>query len=173
MKQLYVLRHSIPDYSTDTLTEEGIQYCAQMKEKLPKMNVVVSSPFGRTQKTARDLTSIDPNLDERASLPILSAEQHQKAVEAGKTHKYSFVGALFDIKDVRPIVKAKGEELVALIKDTLLKLPEGGNALIISHSWTMAPAKKILLNESFDSPPEDFKFIEGFIVDSDYRITNF
>lgn len=67
------------------------------------------------------------------------------------------MGALFEIKDVLPIIKAKGEEV----------------ALVVSHSWAMAPAKMILLGESFDTPPQDFGYLEGFIVHEDMSVKPF
>lgn len=173
MKQIYVLRHSIPDYATDTLTEEGIQYCAEMKKKLPEVRLVFSSPSGRAQQTAFELTGLSPVIDTRAALPVLTSGQHEVAVKVGAHHKYSYVGALFDIKEVRPVVKAKGQELVNLIKDTFQKLSDGQSAVIITHSWTMAPAKKIICKESFDTPPNDYGFVEGFIVDDSFHVTAF
>lgn len=173
MKQIYIIRHSIPNYETDSITDEGKQLCQKVKDQFPEFEIIISSSSGRARQTAFELTGRESTIDDRALLPILSPRQHQMAVEKGKQHQYGFVGALFEIKDVLPIVKAKGEELVSLIKNILDKLPGEEVALVVSHSWTMAPAKKLLLKESFDTPPDDPKYLEGYTVSEDMSVKPF
>lgn len=63
MKQVYLIRHGLPDFpdgrvlclgSTDTpLGEAGLQQAAQMAKRLPPVTAVFSSPLSRALQTAQ------------------------------------------------------------------------------------------------------------------------
>ena len=173
MKQVYVIRHSYPDYVNDAITNEGKEYCRKVKSTFPHFDLVFSSPSGRTKQTAYELTGVNPIEDERAFFPILNPDKHVKVVREGKTNPNGSVGALFEMKETLPLVKKKGEECVSLIQDIFHKLPADGMALLVSHSWTMASVKKILLKESFDSAPKDFPYVGGYIINEDLSVGAF
>lgn len=54
---LYIIRHGIPDYETDTLTEDGLQQAKALAGRLALHGIdeVYSSPLGRAKQTAAPL----------------------------------------------------------------------------------------------------------------------
>ncbi len=51
---LYIIRHGVPDYATDTLTEEGRAQAAAVVRRFQKLGLdkIFSSPMGRARETA-------------------------------------------------------------------------------------------------------------------------
>ena len=54
---LYIIRHGIPDYETDSLLPEGWEQARLVGERLAKLNIdeIYSSPMGRALETAAPL----------------------------------------------------------------------------------------------------------------------
>lgn len=70
------------------------------------------------------------------------------------------------------MIKEQGEKLTELIKETLLKLPKNGYALIISHDGVMVSTLKCLRHESFDTASKTFKPLQGFQVNERGNISD-
>ena len=163
MKQVHVRRHA-PKHSTGSLTEEGKKLAQELRKKLRKYNLVISSEKPRAIETAKLLTGSKPTIDNRAGTPPFSSEQEKKLHELGQNHQYGIAGVILDNQEFRALVIPKGESLVELIKETINKLPENGSALIISHDGVMVIAETILKNKSLDKAKKTFKPLRGFTV---------
>ena len=76
------------------------------------------------------------------------------------------------ITNTEPIIDSRaniehdsGNELIALIKETMKKLQQGQNALIITHSPCMMPAYYILTKQD-----ASFGALEGFEIDDKGKV---
>jgi len=163
MKQIYVLRHANWNLEKDDLTKEGKQKCADMRDKLPAFDFVISSSFQRNIQTTT-LLGKEPEVDKRAGVLNLTDEQNKHITQLRKTHNLGVVGAIFDTPELIDPVKKAGELLIQLIKETISKLPPNGKALIISHDGTMISAE-MLLQKNFTKPIKTYDELEGYIVD--------
>lgn len=66
---LYIIRHGIPDYATDTLTERGWLQAEAVGKRLAKSKIdrIFTSPMGRARQTAEPacrLLGLEPTVEE-------------------------------------------------------------------------------------------------------------
>jgi len=173
MKKVYVLRHANWNLDKDELSEGGKQKCLDLKKKLGNFDIVISSNFNRNKETAKLLIGKEPQVDERAGILKLTEEQNKKIMELRQKHSLGVAGAIFSIPELIGPVKEAGQNIIELIKEVLLKLPEKGKALIISHDGTMVSAEKILKKDAFASIEKTYYELEGFIIDDNLQVKKF
>lgn len=173
MREVYVLRHANWNLNRDSLTGEGKQKCLDLKEKLGKFDIVISSNFDRNKETAKLLTGVEPKVDERAGILKLTEEQNNKITELRQKHPFGVAGAILSIPELIEPVKKAGKNLIELIKEAVSKLPENGRALIISHDGTMVSAEKILKKDTFASIGKTYSELEGFSLDDNLQVKEF
>jgi broad specificity phosphatase PhoE len=165
MKQVYILRHAQKDGQAGDLTEEGREKARNIRSKLPKFSLVIASGSHRTQGTAKILTSIDQKIDARAGYFQTSLEQNLIIDKMARQNPLGFTGAYLDNEGIRENVKEKAKGLIELINETLNKLKDGQNALIVSHDITMVPAEQIMKHKEVGVNNKSFKYLSGFSVD--------
>lgn len=165
MKQVIVLRHADWDNVTDELTESGRQQCAKLAPNTGPFAIVVSSPTIRTQQTAELLSSKRPIVDNRAGTLKSDPKFLAKITEMRKNHPLGVAGALFSIPELREPLRLKGQELKELIEETLAKLEDGQQALIVSHDGMMVALYKAITGETFDTANHTYGTLQGFRVD--------
>lgn len=173
MREVSVLRHANWNFDKDNLTDEGKQKCLGLRKKLGNFDIVIASNFDRNKETAKLLTGINPNVDERAGILKLTKEQNDKITELRQKHPLGVVGVIFSIPELIKPVRKAGQNLIELIKEIISKLPENGRALIISHDGTMVSAEKILKKDTFASIERTYYELEGFIIDSNLQMKEF
>lgn len=173
MKKVYVIRHAPKDDATGKLTREGKEKAKELGKSLPKFKVVVASDSLRTQETALLLTGIQPPAETRAGFLMASPSQSDLLNSQAKSHPTGFVGALYDMQDLRGDVEKKAQELVDLINEILAKLGPDENALIVTHEITMVPARQLLNNEKVGLPIKGIPYLSGYIVDEDKKVIDF
>lgn len=161
MKYIQIRRHA-PKHAEGHLTGEGKKLAESVKKKLPTFDIIISSDKPRAVETAKLLTGVNPQIDKRAGTPAFTLEQEKELHNLGEKHLFGIAGVIFDNPIYRKMIKKQGEKLAELIKETLIKLPENGCALIISHDGVMVSAEKILKHASFESAGKTFKPLEGF-----------
>lgn len=169
MKEIHVLRHA-PKNATGELTNEGKALASEFKQELKPFNLVISSGKPRAIETALLLTGIHPVVDTRASGIPFTPEQEKDFHEQGKQHLFGIAGLIFESLEFRPLIIQKGESLVALIQETLVKLPEDGRALIISHDGVMVAADMILRHASLTKAEKTYEPLQGFVVYEDQTV---
>ena len=173
MRQVFVLRHANWNLDKGGLTDEGKQKCLDLREKLGNFDIVIASNFDRNKETAKLLTGVKPQVDERAGILKLTKEQNDKITELRQKHPLGVAGAIFGIPELIKPVKEAGKNLIKLVKKVLSELPENGRALIISHDGTMISAEKILKKDTFVSIEKTYYELEGFILDDNLQIKEF
>ncbi len=164
MKRLYILRHANWDLEKDRLTDEGKQKCLDLQKKLGNFDNIISSPFERSQETAKLLTSRNPRIEEKAGILQLTNEQNERITELRQKHPLGVAGAIFTLPELRESIIKAGQDLMQLIQEIIIELPQNGKALIISHDGTMVAAEKIIKNESFTSIEKTYHELEGFVI---------
>ncbi|PIN79793.1 hypothetical protein COV16_02290 [Candidatus Woesearchaeota archaeon CG10_big_fil_rev_8_21_14_0_10_34_8] len=75
MKLVYVLRHAKKSTFKKGITKEGKTACEELKKRLPKFSIVISSQKERCSETARALTGRQPDQDERANVEYSTGTQ--------------------------------------------------------------------------------------------------
>jgi broad specificity phosphatase PhoE len=135
--------------------------------------VIIASDSPRTQETALLLTGIQPVIDTRAGFLMASANQSDLLNNQAKLNPLGFVGALYEMQDLRVDVEKKAGELVDLINETLDNLSPNENALIVTHEITMVPAEQLLNNQKVELPIKGVPYLGGYIVEEDKKVTNF
>src|SRR3989338_6479485 len=173
MRQVFVLRHANWNLDKDTLTDEGKQKCLDLKKKLDNFDIVIASNFDRNKETAKLLTGMKPQVDERAGILKFTKAQNDKVTELRQKHPLGVAGAIFNIPELIEPVKEAGQNLIELVKEAISKLPKNGRALIISHDGTMVSAEKILKKDTFASIEKTYYELEGFILDDNLQIKDF
>ena len=163
MKYIQVRRHA-PKHAEGHLTGEGKKLAESIKMKLPTFNTVLSSDKSRAVETAKLLTGVDPQIDKRAGTPAFTLEQEKELHNLGEKHPFGIAGVIFENPKYKKMIKEQGEKLAELIKETLVKLPENGCALIVSHDGVMVSAEKILKHASFGKAGKTIKPLQGFQV---------
>jgi len=173
MKQIYVLRHTKWDEINLEISQSGLDKIKALKPQLPKFSIIKSSPVKRTVETARLLTDQNPTIDKRASIIKCSKDQQREILSRRKNNPAGTFGAIMSIPELIEPLKNRSKELVLLIKETLAKLNENENALIISHDAIILGAKKILTNLPFIVANEKYEELNGFIINEKLQITDF
>lgn len=163
MKGIYVLRHTEKD-ATGNLTEAGKARARELSNRMGQFNLVYSSDKPRAVETAILLTGIQPIIDTRAGAIPLTPEEVRSTHEEGKLHPFGIAGVLFESDIYRPKIIEKGKELVKLIEELWVKLPDGGRALIVSHDGVMVAADMILLHVELQQAEKTFEPLQGFRV---------
>jgi len=171
MKYVQVRRHA-EKHAHGLLTDFGKEQANELKKKMPKFNLIISSDKIRAQETAFLLTGQKPIIDKRAGTPPFTPEEMEKLHILSQTHEFGIAGVIFDNPKYKKMIKEQGEKLAKLIKEILLKLPENGCALIISHDGVMVSAEKILKHASFNKAGKTFKPLQGFQVNEKGEIIN-
>ncbi|PIY71584.1 hypothetical protein COY87_05350 [Candidatus Roizmanbacteria bacterium CG_4_10_14_0_8_um_filter_33_9] len=171
MKYIQVRRHA-PKHAEGHLTDEGKQMVDKVRNKLPQFTLIISSNKPRAIETAKLLTGKEPIIDKRAGTPAFSLDIEQTLHVEGQNHPFGIAGVIFDNPEYRVMIKKQGEKLAELIAETLLKLPENGTALIISHDGVMVATEKVLRKAMFDKASKTFKPLEGFQIDEKGEITD-
>jgi len=169
MKYIQVRRHA-PKHAKGHLTNEGKKLADKVKNKLPQFALIISSNKPRAIETARLLTGKEPIIDKRAGTPAFSLDIEQTLHREGQSHPFGIAGVIFDNPEYKKMIKEQGKKLAELIKETLLKLPENGTALIISHDGVMVSTEKVLRKAMFDKADKTFKPLEGFQIDESGEI---
>jgi len=169
MKYIEVRRHA-PKHAEGHLTDDGKRFAEETKKKLPIFDIILSSDKSRAIETAKLLTGAEPQIDKRAGTPAFSLDIEQTLHIEGQNHPFGIAGVIFDHPEYREMIQKQGEKLVELIKETFVKLPENGTALIISHDGVMVSAEKILKKATFDKANKTFKPLEGFEVNENGEI---
>jgi len=77
---------------------------------------------------------------------------------------------ILDTPHYRVMVKAQGESLAELVRETLQKLPENGSALIISHDGVMVAAERILRSLPLNKAEKTYKPLQGFEVSENLQV---
>lgn len=163
MKQVEV-RHHAPKDLSGILTDEDKQLAKELRLKLGKYDLIISSDQPRAIETAILLTGVKPRVDKRAGTPPFTPEQEKQLRLLAQNHQFGIAGVILDNPKYRIMIKVKGESLGKLIKETLKKLPKEGKALIISHDGVMVAAERLLKHKSLDKAEKTIKPLMGFVV---------
>lgn len=169
MKYIQVRRHA-PKHAEGHLTDEGKKSAESVKKTLPTFNIILSSDKPRAVETAKLLTGVNPQIDKREGTPAFTLEQEKELHKLGEKHPFGIAGVIFENPKYKKMIKKQGARLAELIKKTLLKLPENGCALILSHDGVMISAEKILKHASFNKAGKTIKPLQGFQVNEKEEI---
>ena len=169
MKKVHVRRHA-PKHATGDLTEEGRKLALELRKELKKFDIIISSDKPRAIETAQLLTGLVPEIDKRAGTPKFTPEQEHELHELGEKHQFGIAGVILDTPHYRVMVKAQGESLAELVRETLQKLPENGSALIISHDGVMVAAERILRSLPLNKAEKTYKPLQGFEVSENLQV---
>ncbi|HYG84436.1 MAG TPA: phosphoglycerate mutase family protein [Verrucomicrobiae bacterium] len=171
MKEVIIVRHGNWNLVDDQLTEQVKTRCIELKPRLGSFAIAISSPFGRTQETARLLSGLEPSVDERAGILKSPPEFSQRVAKLRKTDPFGVAGAIISIPELREPLRGQGQHLVDLTRETLSQLSDDQRALIVSHDGTIAAAEKVLTEASFDEIDHTYGELEGFRIDETMQIT--
>lgn len=171
MKNVVVIRHANWNFVDDRLTDEGKEKCIALKPRLGPIVLTISSPFERAQETAELLCGRKPLTDERAGILKTSSELSAKVAELRKTHPLGVAGAIISIPELHKPLQRQGEALNSLVAETMEKLADGQQALIVSHDGTIVALEKILTGASFAQIDHTFGELEGLRIDDSMRLT--
>ena len=173
MKKIYFIRHADWDHETGNLSEKGKKQCEEVRETLPKFDLIITTNSPRTQQTARLLTGKESIIDERVNPLPLTKEEIKVLAEKSKAQKYGMAGAILDTPTLVEPLKRRGKESVSLLHEILEKIAENQNALIISHDGVIVAAEKILKHEKFDKINNYYNPLEGIILNESLQIEKF
>jgi broad specificity phosphatase PhoE len=173
MKQVLILRHADWDLKDDAVTSEAKTRTLALKSKLPPLAKVISSSWGRSKQTAEFLGGHEPEVDDRVSFPIITAEISSQIALARRTHVLGVAGAIFAIPGAREPYRKQAEQFLQLIREIMHGLKDGETALIISHDGIMLALEKVLDNASFDSTDHTFGELQGYFLDDQLNQTPF
>ena len=163
MKYVQVRRHA-EKHAHGLITNLGKEQANELKNKLPNFDLIISSDKTRAQETAILLTGKKPEIDKKAGTPPFTEEEMKMFHILGQKHPFGIAGVIFENPRYKKMIREQGEKLAELIKEILVKLPENGCALIISHDGVMVSAEKILKHASFVIAGKTFKPLRGFQV---------
>lgn len=169
MKQVHVRRHA-PKHATGQLTDEGALHARGLRAVLGTFDLVISSDKPRAVETATLLTGTVPVIDPRAGTPPFSPEEEQRLHLLGERHPLGIAGVIMEDETLRALVRPQGERLMQLIRDTFVRLPDDGRALIISHDGVMVTAYRLLQQLTLDTAGRTFRPLEGFLITEDGRM---
>ena len=171
MKHIYILRHADKNKETGQLTDTGRERAKNLKKSLGFFDLVITSDRPRTVETVILLTNQNPLIDERAGFTYNSDEEKNKLHELAKDHPLSHAGAIFDdIDTFGNLAHYVGEKFIDLLQETFKKLPENGQALIVSQDGVMVAAEQLLLHKPFQKQERYFEPLGGFIVDEGLQV---
>lgn len=170
MKKVYVIRHADKNKETGELTEEGRERAKQLKKNLGDFDLVITADRPRLTETASLLTGKEPFLDARAGFVYTSTEQKERLSQQAKVHPMNHAGAIFEFPEHEDLVTIIGNNLLALIKETFTKLPENGEALIVSQDGVMVAAERILHSKPYAKLETSYQPLEGFVINEELKI---
>lgn len=175
MKKVYVVRHANWDGKTDKLTAQGIKTANEKVILFPQFDIVICSPFIRSQQTSKILSQHSkPIIDQLASVPQSPSEVREQILARGAGHTFGIAGALFESEEAHAALKQAGENLIKLIHSTIDSLEPNQNALIISHDGTMVAAERLITRTNFTVPLDHtYSELEGFIVTENMNIEKY
>lgn len=151
MKVVEVRRHSKRG-SGDDLSEEGVELARRAKRTLEgPYFLCYSSPKWRCVRTLQELGCHEYRIDERfGPLPSERVSVHDGRVrETMNRHGVGLLEAYFEVDEVRGILKEKGAEVLQAVRDAAKTLPQGRQALAVSHGGTIEPAAIFALGRGF------------------------
>ncbi len=174
MRQIYILRHANKNKETGELTEEGRRLARELKDKLGIFNLVITSDKNsRLLETAKLLTGVDPDIDQRAGLIYDSDEQHEIIGKLAKTHPFTHAGVIYENPEYKNLAEKLGQYTLALFQETFNKLPENGKALIIAQDAVMVAGEKYIKKQPFEKLETNYQPLEGYIINEDLEIKRF
>lgn len=148
MKIVEVRIHTIKD-NNEQPTSGGIALAGKIAQgiEIRKFSRFICAPNQRCRETMivfgvpEDLIEEDerfnPLPDEKISF------HHQKGAEIKE------VGGFFRIPELQPLLTSVGQRVLEAIKEIAQKLPEGGQALVISHGGAIVPAAHLVKEIDF------------------------
>src|SRR6266849_474873 len=100
MKRIYIIRHANKDKETGELTEEGRKRASELKNRIGKFDIVITSDKNkRLLDTAILVTGETPKLDKRTGVVYESEEQHEKVGKLAKTHPLNHAGVIYEFPE--------------------------------------------------------------------------
>lgn len=161
---MYVIRHADKNRETGELTEEGRERAKKLKHSFGTFDLVITSDRSRLTETALLLTGTEAQLDERAGFVYSSTEQKEKVRALAKVHPMNHAGVIFEKPEYKEFAETIGKNLIALIKETINKLPKDGKALLVSQDGVMVAAEHLLHNKPYAKLETSYLPLEGFII---------
>ncbi len=150
MKVVEVRRHSLRD-KEGNLSEEGRKLAQKAALTLEgNYNKIISSPSARAIQTAEAFGFKNIEKDDRfGGLPSEKITPHEGKVEETRTAKnLTLLQAYYEVPETRMILEEWGKNFLQSIISVSKELPDGGRALIVSHSGSIEPATLAALNKS-------------------------
>lgn len=160
MKEVYVLRHAEKDASGE-LTKQGKHRARTLGESLPNFAIVVTSKSPRTIETAELLSSQKPITDDRAGYYATTQEVSADIARLATERSINFFEAadMYNGGMLRDGIHAQAVGLNRLIDETLARLSEDEQALVVSHDMTIVPAM-VLRGQSRIS----VNYLSGYVI---------
>lgn len=174
MKTIVVLRHANKDKETGLLTDEGRVRAKQLRTKLGKFHIAITSDKqARLIETAQLLTGDTPFIDKRAGIVYRSEEQHKKLGDLAKVNPLHHAGAMYEHAEFKKLASAIGKDFVALLQETFEKLPENGRALIVAQDAVMVSAQRFIHKQPYEKLKKAYLPLDGFVINNDFQISEF
>lgn len=171
MKKIFVFRHADKNRETGELTDEGRRRARELKSKLGRFDIVITSDKNsRLLETAKLLTGTTPQLDKRTGVVYNSKEQHERIGALAKKHPMNHAGVIYEFAEYEELAETIGKDFTALIQETLFKLPENGKALIVAQDAVMVAGEKKLNNKPYKKLDASYKPLQGYIVNEKLEI---
>ncbi|MFH1276696.1 MAG: hypothetical protein ABIH82_06310 [Candidatus Woesearchaeota archaeon] len=173
MKEVFVLEHADWNEHNNKLTDVGLQECHALKYRMPKFDIIMSSKADKNKITAYEITEKKPKVDSRAGESRSYSWWEEEPQDQKSSLLRGMYGGVTQPAMYRTPVKKAGEQLLELVKDLLKKLPEDGNALIVSHNRNMIAAEAILKKQRMVAYGHTFHSLQGFIIDENLKFKPF
>jgi len=166
MKVVEVRRHSIRKKGRG-LSRKGIKLAREIAKTLDSpYDLYISSPKRRCRKTMEafgfNAYVTDNNFSAftyKKLKPFLS-----EIKETAKTLGCSSLEACFKLSATAKIMKSAGRAYLRALREVATKLPDGGKALIVSHSWAIEPAAIVAMKKTdLSDIGGKLKFCEGVL----------
>jgi len=174
MKIIEIRLHTLKD-KNDEVTPEGKALAVKIGKEINLNNyqLFIIGPTKRCRETmiyfgvSEKLIKEDRRFDALPQKKINAYHQKGELIEK--------VGDFFQIPELKNFLKSIGKRVIKAIEETAQKLPEGGQALIVSHGGTIIPAAHLIRKidfENFKKLPEcgGIKFILKGDKITDYEI---
>jgi broad specificity phosphatase PhoE len=169
MKEVYVIRHAEKDESGE-LTEQGRQQAKQLRNVLPKFAIVTASTVPRTIETATLATGREPIIDSRASFYTSTQEVSADIRRLATERSITFFEAadMYNGGALADGIHSQAVKLNELLDETLERLNDSENALVVSHDMTITPAMALR-----GQPRQSISYLSGYVIARDGAIKVF
>jgi broad specificity phosphatase PhoE len=157
MSKVYILRHAEKD-EAGSVTRSGLASAEALRLSLPDFDEVVVSPSDRTKETARALTDLEPEVDDRAGFAMAPPDLSDEINRIANSKGISFLEAAieFDHPEVMKGIRDQAKRFNELLDELLRKQ---GTVLVVSHDLTIIPAMQMRGSQETNIP-----YLGGFVL---------